>query len=530
MVALLEPSMVRHMLSDEKEIALVDVRENGQFGDGHPFFAVSVPYSKFEARIIQIAPGLLARIVLYDNDDGIAHLAATCAVKLGYTDVYIMKGGAGAWKAAGYFLYKGENVPSKTFGELLEAKNRTPRLKAEQLEALKCKNANHIVVDSRPYAEYNEFNIPGGVCCPNGELPLRIGELVSDPKTTIVVNCAGRTRSILGTETLRAFGIPNPVFALENGTQGWFLAGFEREEGADRSYPEAPKSETKLAVLRSLAAKRAAKTGLRYIEAEEAATWLADTKRTTYLFDVRTEEEFKSDGIPGSRHVLGGQLVQATDLWIGVRGSRSIIMDNEMIRAPMMANWIHQIGYEVAILNGGVDAMRGVTIPDVLTFKGVQVSPITPESAKRLLEVDGALCVDLRPILSYRRGHIEGATWSIRPRLGQLGLNTRSSIVLVAEDDKIAALATQRLRELGITSIQRITGDEDKWQAAGLKVVASPNEPDDSDCIELLFHWHQRNQPNGGDREAALAYIAWEINLVDQLDQQERSSFRLAKT
>jgi rhodanese-related sulfurtransferase len=526
MVAMMDVNAVRDMLSDGKEIAFFDVREGGQFGDGHPFFAVSVPYSNFEVRLLELAPVLVVRMVLYDNDDGIAALAAKRAVALGYTNVSIMAGGAAAWSAAGYTLYKGEHLPSKTFGELLEIGNHTPNLTSEQVMALKAKNPNHIIVDSRPYGEYNDFNIPGGICCPNGESTLRITELVPDPETTIIVNCAGRTRSILGAETLRAFGVPNPIYALENGTQGWFLAGLKREEGATRTYPDAPTSEIKLAPLRERAAARAAKTGLKFVEPKEAATWLADTTRSTYLIDVRSEEEFKADGISGSRHALGGQLVQGIDIWVGVRKSRVIVMDNEMIRAPMMANWIHQIGYDVAVLRGGVDAMRGVAIPDAPTFEVEPITAITPAVAKS--QLGSAQLVDLRSPRAYRAGHIEGATWSIRPRLQQLGLNAENLVILITTDDGVAALAAQRLSELGITAVQQLSGDEASWQDAGLQIVATPEVPSDADGIELVYHWQHRNNPNGGDPAAAHAYLDWEVGLVDQLDEQERGSFRLA--
>ena len=184
------------------------------------------------------------RVVAVKKEKGEAQTAAR-AEGLGYSNVSIMEGGAAAWEASGYTLYKGEHLPSKTFGELLELANHTPNLTSEEVIALQEGNANHVIVDSRPWGEYHNFNIPGGICCPNGESPLRSGELVPDPKTTIIVNCAGRTRSILGAETLRAFNLPNPVYALQNGTQGWFLSGYEREEGATRNYPDAPTSAAK---------------------------------------------------------------------------------------------------------------------------------------------------------------------------------------------------------------------------------------------------------------------------------------------
>ena len=522
------PQEVKSWVADGAEIALVDVREYGQFGDGHPFHAVSAPYSVFESRLIEIAPNPAVRMVLYDDDGHLAALAAERAIALGYTNIFIMDGGAPGWAAAGYTLYQGVNVPSKTFGELLELEHHTPNLNAEEIAALQTDRPNHIIVDSRPYEEYSRFNIPGGICCPNGELALRIGELVPDPETTIVVNCAGRTRSILGAETLRAFGVPNPVFAMENGTQGWLLVGLQREEGATRSYPDAPTSDAALETIRNRADACAARTGLAFIDVDEALAWLSDGSRTTYLFDVRSQEEHQADGIPGSRHALGGQLVQATEDYVGVKGSRLILMDDEMARAPMMANWIHQIGYDVAILKGGVSALRDKTLPAVPAFAPEDVPQIEPEQAARAQSQGNAHFIDLRPVKTYRRGHIDGAVWSMRPALEKLDLPSDAAAILIAENNVVAALAAQRLSELGVNNVVLLSGGEADWRNAGFNIVATPDQPSDAESINLLYYIHQRNAPNSS-KEAAKAYLSWEIGLVDQLDEQERGSFRLSK-
>jgi rhodanese-related sulfurtransferase len=275
------PEDVKTWLSDGDEIAFFDVREAGQFGEGHPFFAIPLPYSVFESRLGDLAPNRGVRMVLMDGGDGVAGLAAKRAVACGYADVMVMKGGAPAWAKAGYTLYEGVNLPSKTFGEILEIKRHTPRKSAEEVAAMSRDGTDHVIVDGRPYAEYEKFNIPGGICCPNGELALRIGEIAPDPKTTIVVNCAGRTRSILGAQTLIDFGVPNPVYALENGTQGWFLAGMQPEKGADRRYPEAPVDAAKRAALREKSRRRAEATGVKFISADDVQAWWDDTKRTT---------------------------------------------------------------------------------------------------------------------------------------------------------------------------------------------------------------------------------------------------------
>jgi len=46
---------------------------------------------------------------------------------------------------------------------------------------------------------------------------------------------------------------------------------------------------------------------------------LSDPAGTTFLLDVRTAEDYAADHLAGARHAPGGQLLQATDRWIGVR-------------------------------------------------------------------------------------------------------------------------------------------------------------------------------------------------------------------
>src|SRR6185295_7968769 len=214
MAAKIDAPTLKGALSDGREIALIDVREHGQFGEGHPFFAVPLAYSRFELGLPALVPNACVRLVLCDAGDGVAERAADRAEALGYGNVAVLAGGVGAWQAAGYTLYAGVNVPSKTFGELVELARHTPRLSADNVAAMCAERQNVVIVDGRPFAEYSKMNIPGGICCPNGDLTLRIHAIAPDAKTTIIVNCAGRTRSIIGAQMLIDFGVPNPVYAL----------------------------------------------------------------------------------------------------------------------------------------------------------------------------------------------------------------------------------------------------------------------------------------------------------------------------
>ena len=265
MTATIDAATLKAWLSDGGEIALLDVREAGQFGEAHLFFAVPLPYSRFELGLPALVPNPAVRLVLCDDgEEAIAIRAAKRAEALGYRNVHVLAGGTAAWKRAGYTLYSGVNVPSKTFGELVEHEKHTPRITAQELEAMRRAGENFVIVDGRTLAEYRKMNIPGGICCPNGELVLRIGDIVPDPKTKIVVNCAGRTRSIIGAQTLIDFGVANPVVALENGTQGWTLAGLALEHGADRRYGDVSRNSAAALEARARAARRGARRRVRH--------------------------------------------------------------------------------------------------------------------------------------------------------------------------------------------------------------------------------------------------------------------------
>ena len=189
---------------------------------------------------------------------------------------------------------------------------------------------------------------------PGGELAYRIGDLAPDPNTLVVVNCAGRTRSILGAESLRRAGVPNRVVALRNGTMGWELAGLQVERGrSDRYRPGTPDTAA-LALERATAF--AETSGVGVIGPLDLARYEEDPARTMYVLDVRDPAEYAARHRPGSRNAPGGQLIQATDFWIGVRGARIALIDDDGVRARMAAAWLRQMGHrDVFVVEAGLD-------------------------------------------------------------------------------------------------------------------------------------------------------------------------------
>jgi rhodanese-related sulfurtransferase len=434
---------------------------------------------------------------------------------LGFGDLTVMRGGAPAWAAAGFTLFKGVNLPSKTLGEMVKHAMSTPSISADDPKVAQASGADMIVLDGRTPEEYFAMSLPGARSCPNAELGYRVGALDVGPATRIVVNCAGRTRSIIGAQTLRNLGVQNEVVALRNGTQGWALAGFDLSHRCEPT-PLPDLSASELEASRKNARNLISSAGIAVIDTDDLAVQRVGSDRTNYLFDVRTSEEYAAGHLPGAIHAPGGQLVQATDHWIAVRNARVVLCDDTGLRAATTALWLRGMGHQVAILDA--DASLGAETGPA-GQAAVEVAMITPaEVAARLAA--GAILIDLSPSMTFRAAHISGARWSIRPRLSTLDIVQASEILLAAPDPLIAAAAA--LEFTGIP-VSMISGGPDDWRAAGLDVVASPDVPKDAECIDYLFFVHDRHR---GNLTAAQAYLDWETGLVGLLDTQERAALR----
>jgi rhodanese-related sulfurtransferase len=349
-LAAVTPQDIRCALLSREEIALLDLRHEAAFATGHPLFAANMAEGRIALEAAVRLPRKDVPIVLYDDGEGLVVPAAERFAALGYGNVRALDGGLAAWRAAGYEIFEDVNSYAKAFGELVEARRHTPSLSADEVAALIADKANIAILDVRRFDEYATMNIPGSVSVPGAELVLRAGRVAPDPDTTIIVNCAGRTRSIIGTQSLINAGLPNKVRALRNGTIGWTLARHRLEYGSDRRGAIGAFEGGE-----ANAHDVAYRAGVRHVSASEAAALAAQSDRTLYRFDVRGEEDYTGGHLAGFRHYPGGQLVQEIDMAAPVRGARILLTDDRGIRADMTASWLAQMGWDVYVLEGGYD-------------------------------------------------------------------------------------------------------------------------------------------------------------------------------
>jgi rhodanese-related sulfurtransferase len=516
-------------LQDGRELALLDIREHGQYGEGHPFFAVHAGYSRLETEVARLVPRRATRTVLFDDGDqadALAQLAAHRLAALGYDNVSVLAGGAPAWARAGHTLFKGVNLPSKTFGEIAEHAFEVPHIGALELAERQRKGEPLVLLDGRTLEEHRKMTLPGAIPVPNGELALRWRTLVPDAATPIVVHCAGRTRSIVGAQILRDLGVPNPVLALENGTQGWALAGLALERGSARTLPAPPDAAQRKAA-REDAAAAARRAHVPVLPAAEAQAWLDDGTRTTFVFDVRTAEEFAAGGLQGARHAAGGQLLQATDLQVGVRHARVLVLDDDGVRAPVVALWLRRLGLDAALVEDGlasdlrVPVRAPARLPPAPAAADAEVLSAWRDDADTVPAV-----LDLRPSQAYRAQHARGAVWSIRPRVvadvrEATAGDAQHPVLLIAPDETTARLAAQDLREAGWQHLWWASAQA--VESAGWAQQATPASPSDAEAIDYLLFVHDRHD---GNLDAARRYLDWELGLIAQCAPEELASFR----
>ena len=534
------------LLESSESFALIDVRETGEYNSSHIPGASLIPRRELEFRIAASAPFAGDHVVLCDDDGRRASLAAGTLESLGYTNVSVLARGINGWASLDLATEWGVNVPSKDFGEKVEVVHHVPEIDATELHSRIERGDKLVILDTRTPEEYRRFCIPGGRSVPGGELALRITDITADldPDTTVIVNCAGRTRSIIGTRVLQRMGKDN-VLGLKNGTSGWVLAGYELESGADRVDLPEPSSEG-LAAAEDYADRLAGEDGVRYLDIPALQQMMERSKgETVYFVDVRTTAEYSQGHIPGFRWFPGGQAVQRSDEVAVVRNTPIVFACDDRVRSTITASWYRQLGHEdVYAVAGGVGAW--VAAGQVLE-EGGPAEPVlgldearaglelhAPEDLATLLfdnvltelalelgaEDDDDGVVSERPVVlfvdssaDFAAGHVPGARWAPRGwlelQVGSLAPSLETPTVVTCRDGRSSVLAAATLKRMGYASVSALEGGVVAWLAeelpveTGLSGVMSPP----TDLVA-----------SGPDRNYAdmMNYLRWETALGEK--------------
>jgi rhodanese-related sulfurtransferase len=518
----LDPHAVKAMLADGEELALVDLREELIFSQGHLLFARSVPLSRLELRFARLVPRRGTRIVLCDDGDGLVERAAEILRRARYANLFRLDGGVAAWAAAGLELFSGVNVPSKAFGEFVEHASETPSIGADELDRLMRDGTDMVVLDSRPFDEFHRVSIPTGINVPGAELVLRVHDMAPSPDTLVVVNCAGRTRSIIGAQSLINAGVPNKVVALRNGTMGWTLAGLTCASGRNERPPKV--SEGALAWARSAAERVARRYGVKRIDRPTLERWQAESEdRTLYLLDVRDPAEYETGHVPGTISAPGGQLVQGTDQYVGTLGARIVLVDDAEVRAVMTASWLRQMGWnDVVVL---VESGRETGWPALPVIGSAPPAGLRIDCAglADLVARNAATIVDLSLSRDYRKAHIPGAWFAIRSRLATTldKIPLADTLVLTSEDGTLAGVAAAETSALVDGPVRWLDGGNAAWSAAGHSLTS--DDPRMAD--EPVDMWLKPYERSGNTKDAMNEYLSWEVDLLARIERDGTTNF-----
>jgi len=483
MTGTITPEMLKALLDGGAPFALIDVREAGEYNSSHIPGASPIARRHLEFSMPAAVPFRDTPVVLCDDDGRRARLAAATLARMGYSRVSVLEGGVNRWVTDGLATEWGSNVPSKDFGEKVEIVHHVPEIEAKELAERMRKGEKLVILDTRTPEEFRRFCIPGGRNVPGGELALRITDIVKDldRDTTVIVNCAGRTRSIIGTRVLQRMGLSN-VYGLKNGTAGWLLAGQQLETGADRVDLPAPSPEA-LAAAEAYAAKVAAEDGVRSLDvAALPRTMERRRHETVYLVDVRTSDEYAAGHIPGFRWVPGGQAVQRSDELAVVKNCPIVFCCDRTARATLIASWYRQMGFrEVYAVGGGTTAWAASGHP--LEKGAPDERPVGYDAARSMVTLVAPAEVHASPPASvifvdtgqdFARGHVPGARWVPRGWLelwiGDVVPSTATPVAVTCGDGRASVLAAATLEELGYQHVSVLEGGMEAWRTAGLPV------------------------------------------------------------
>ena len=470
------------LLSSKSQFALIDVRESGEYNSSHIPGASLIPRRRIEYIIESSVPAKGVHVVVCDDDGQRSPLAAATLERLGYAQVSTLDGGVHRWSSQDYPTEWGVNVPSKDFGEKLEVVHHVPEISAEDLHQRIERGDKLVILDTRTPEEYNRFCIPGGRSMPGGELALRITDITKelDEGTTVIVNCAGRTRSITGTRVLQRMGVP--ALGLKNGTSGWLLAGYDLENGADRLELPSVSADGATAA-NAYAAELADEDGVRYLNTE--ALQQVMTKQDSepiYLIDVRTDEEYRQGHVPGFSWWPGGQAVQRADDLAVVKNATIVFCCDDRARSTVTASLYRQMGFEeVYAVEGGTGAWSaaGQTLETGMPQNVVaglaeaqkNVRMVSPQEldanpSEHILFVDTSQ--------DFARAHVPGARWISRSWLEievpDAVQSKTASITVTCRDGRNSVLAAATLQEMGYSDVRVLEGGMAAWRQAGLAI------------------------------------------------------------
>jgi rhodanese-related sulfurtransferase len=222
---------------------ILDTRTEPEFLTAHLPGAYSAPGGQLAVTVTDIVQDRSAPIVTNCAGRTRSLLGAHLLRRMGFPQVYALKGGTGAWRIAGYGseLQSGVgavpppvsatgNATCGQFAERVAAEDTIAFLTPRELQTKQAQGDLCYLLDVRQLEEYRAGHVPGARFCPGTQTALLVECFVGVKNAMIVTMCDHRARGILAASLLTDMGYPH-VAVLDGGTQAWAAHGFPLEEG-----------------------------------------------------------------------------------------------------------------------------------------------------------------------------------------------------------------------------------------------------------------------------------------------------------
>lgn len=517
-VTLIDADQLRDELAHGSNFAFIDVNERGEYIVGHIPSAVNIERGTFDDRLSTLVPGKDTQLLLTCADGRRSTSAARVASQLGYTKIAVLSGGNAGWIAAGHELEFGDNTFGKRYGEQVLAQSGVELVSPEELDSLQ-QAGDVVIFDVRMEHEYlDEGHLQGAINTPGAHVAPYVFALRENAESdfTVVLNCAGRTRSIIAAEKLMQLGVEN-VVALRNGTMAWLLADRELNVGhtATRSIDVSAQAQTSL---REAVQQLAATEGVPSISVADLHRSL-DERQPIFVLDVRSREEAEQNILPGAQWCPEGQLTNFLDNFVAVRDATIVCYSNNQTRAILSARTLRGMGCPNAVwLEGGFDAWVAAGNP------ATQL-PAAPEwDDPSFIEVESLgeelphEVVDIRRMSAFMSGHIPGSVYIPHGLLefdAPARITAGAPVLVISDDPRQARRAIATVSNLGFKSVHALSGGISAWEESGRETATGMGD----NTIDLIAAREEADLVGHGplelrrDRADMERYLRWEIEL-----------------
>ena len=510
------------MLADGEELALIDLREELIFSQSHLLFARSVPLSRLELKFARLVPRRGTRIVLCDDADGLVERAAEILRRAGYTNLFHLDGGVAAWAAAGFELFSGVNVPSKAFGEFVEHASATPSIAADELDRLIRDGTDMVVLDSRPFDEYQRVSIP------TARQRAGRGAGAARPRPRALAGHPGRGQLRRPHPQHHRRAVADQRRRAEQGG-----GAAQRHHGLEprRSHLRQRQDAARAGARRATASPGpnpppsavARRFGVERIDRATLERWRAE--RRAHALSLRRARSAGIRGRPCRRRRLrAGRTAGAGDRPIcrharrahrAGRRRRGARGDDRVLAAPD--------GLEGRVRAGRSGHETGWPAAPILGPAPPPELRIDCAGLAELIARNEATVVDLSLSRDYRKAHIPGAWFAIRSRLAQAlaKIPLRGTLVLTSEDGVLAGLAAPEARALVDRPVRYLDGGNAAWRAAGHPLTADDARMAD-EAVDIWLKPYER--PNDTTK-AMSEYLSWEVDLLARIERDGTTNF-----